>query len=108
MSKESEISIFQEQLAFIESLKQKIEVFESAFGMIHSATEEMSHIEEVVKEIKDKINSMEKKIISLLDALSKNYQFNESKILALEKRIKALEMKDSLVKHAYNSDNIKN
>lgn len=108
MSKESQPNLFKEQIDLIEELKQKMTVVESAMGMISEATEEMAVIENIVKEVKEKLALMEKKVIQLLNTLTVTYQNTENKLISLEKRINALEMKESLIKQAYHSDNMGN
>ncbi len=108
MSKEINKIISNDCHGMIEELKGKIGVVEVALGMINNTTEHMSYIEGSVQEIKRKLSRLEDRLLNLLESMSTHLSLAENRIITMERRINSLEMKETLLKEGYNSENFKN
>ncbi len=95
-------------LGLIDELKQKISVVESALGLIHTTTDKMNDVESVVQDVKFKLTMLEKRLLNLLESLTRHLNYAENRISSIERRLSSIEMKEGLIKEGYSSENFKN
>lgn len=96
------------ELEILHELKNKIALIESAFSYIQSGTEKIAGVEHLIFSVQEKLGLLEGRLSSLLESLTRHVQVREERIHSLEKRVLALEMKESLLKQAYQPNNLKN